>query len=88
MKADGGVQVWRHAFLKSALYVGVVASYSGRATTNNHWRSGQVGRRTDLEAAETKRIPCPSRNSFSPLSTYYTAWPVMATPDFYILPHS
>ena len=36
MKADGGVEVWRHAVLKSAVYVGVVASHSGRATTSNH----------------------------------------------------
>jgi hypothetical protein len=69
MKAYGGVDVYRHAFLTSALDGGEwSASRLGRFTPRErahgtHWVGGWVGPKTVLDAMVKRKIPRPRRES-------------------------
>jgi hypothetical protein len=57
MKMYGGVDVWTHAFLTSALVGGVVSFmtrplYPGERAPGTHWIGGWVGPRVRLDNME------------------------------------
>jgi hypothetical protein len=57
MKAYGGVDVWIHIFMTSALVGGEwSASHPGRFTPDKHWIGGWVGPRTGLDDVERRKI--------------------------------
>jgi hypothetical protein len=69
MKAYGGVELYLHVFLTSALDGGEwSASRCGRFTPRErvpgtHWIGGRVGPRAVLDAVVKRKIPSPRRES-------------------------
>jgi len=69
MKTYGGVEVWRHAFLTSALDAGEWSASRpgcftlGKRSSDTHWVGGWVGLGTSLDAVAKREIPCPLRKS-------------------------
>jgi hypothetical protein len=69
IKTYGGVEVYLHAFLISALDGGEwSASHPGRYTNrerspDTHWIGGWVGPRAGLDAVTKRNIPSPRRDS-------------------------
>jgi hypothetical protein len=61
MKAYGGVDVYLHVFLASALIGGEwSASFPGRFTPGTHWIGGWVGPKTGLDEVERRKfLPLP-----------------------------
>jgi hypothetical protein len=60
METYGGVDVWIHVLLISALDGGDwSSSRTGRFTPGSHWIGGWVGPRTGLDAVEKKESVVP-----------------------------
>jgi hypothetical protein len=57
MKAYGGVDVWIHIFLTSALFEGEWStSLPGRRTPGTHWIGGWVDLRAGLDDLEKRKF--------------------------------
>jgi hypothetical protein len=86
----GGVEVWLHAFLTSALDGGEWSALRpGRFTSrekapSTHWIGGWVGSRAVLDAVVKRKIPSLRRESnprtpvVQPVVQHYTDWAIMA----------
>jgi hypothetical protein len=58
MKGYGGVHVWIHVFLTSALVGGEwLASRHGGFTSSIHWKGDWVGPKTCLGDVEKRKLP-------------------------------
>jgi hypothetical protein len=94
MKVYGGVDVYIHIFLTSAL-VGSEwsASHPGRFTTGIHWIGGWVGSRAGLDDLEKKKFLSPPGFELRPLgrparsqSLYRLSYPgSSSSPSHYFL---
>jgi hypothetical protein len=79
MKAYGGVDVWLHIFLTSALVGGEwSASHPGRFTPGTHWIGGWVNPRSGLD----------DPSAVQPVASRYTDCAILRKQVIYVLQHA